>query len=100
MATFLLVHGAWFGGWIWKRTTPLLRTEMGRAFVGADILHSEDLFRQQALVRVPLVATIYQTLQQEEDGTMRNSFFMDILDEYYPDAEAERQFATAVVWGR
>jgi pimeloyl-ACP methyl ester carboxylesterase len=25
MATFLLIHGAWFGGWIWKRVTPLLR---------------------------------------------------------------------------
>jgi NitT/TauT family transport system ATP-binding protein len=25
---------------------------------------------------------------------------MDILDEYYPDAEAERQFATAVDRGR
>jgi NitT/TauT family transport system ATP-binding protein len=75
-------------------------TEMGRAFAGANILHSKDLFRQQALAHVPLVATIFQTLQQKEDGTMRDSFFMDILDEYYPDAEAERQFATAVDWGR
>ena len=25
MATFVLIHGAWFGGWIWKRVTPLLR---------------------------------------------------------------------------
>src|SRR5437868_15532436 len=25
MATFLLIHCAWFGGWIWKRVTPLLR---------------------------------------------------------------------------
>jgi NitT/TauT family transport system ATP-binding protein len=75
-------------------------TESGRAFAGADILRSKDLFRQQALARVPLVATIYQTLQQKEDGTMRDTFFIDILDEYYPDAEAERQFATAVEWGR
>ena len=24
-ATFVLVHGAWHGGWCWKRLTPLLR---------------------------------------------------------------------------
>jgi len=47
-----------------------------------------------------LVETIYRTLRQKGDGTMRDTFFLDILDEYYPDAEAERQFATAVDWGR
>jgi pimeloyl-ACP methyl ester carboxylesterase len=25
MATFVLVHGAWQGGWVWDRVTPLLR---------------------------------------------------------------------------
>ena len=25
MATYLLVHGAWHGGWCWKRVAPLLR---------------------------------------------------------------------------
>ncbi len=75
-------------------------TESGRAFAGADILQSKDLFRRQVLAHVPLVATIYQTLQQKEDGTMRDTFFLDILDEYYPDIEARQQFDTAVDWGR
>lgn len=25
MATYVLVHGAWHGGWCWKKVTPLLR---------------------------------------------------------------------------
>ena len=75
-------------------------TESGRAFAGADILASKDLFRQQVLAHVPLVATMYHTVRQKEDGAMRDSFFLDLLDDYYPDAEAERQFATAVDWGR
>jgi NitT/TauT family transport system ATP-binding protein len=75
-------------------------TERGRAFAGADILRSKELFREQVLAHVPLVAIIYQTLRQKEDGTMLHGFFLDILDEYYPDVEAERQFATAVDWGR
>ncbi len=62
--------------------------EAGRRVKGAKAAH------------VPLVETIYRTLRQKGDGTMRDTFFLDILDEYYPDAEAERQFATAVDWGR
>ena len=31
---------------------------------------------------------------------MRADFFLDVWDEYVPHAEAERQFATAVDWGR
>lgn len=27
MAAFVLVHGAWHGGWAWKRVAPLLRRE-------------------------------------------------------------------------
>lgn len=27
MATFVLVHGSWHGGWVWKRLSPLLRAE-------------------------------------------------------------------------
>ncbi len=75
-------------------------TESGHAFADADVRRSKDLFRQQVLAHVPLVETIYRTLQQKADGAMRDTFFLDILDEYYPDAEAERQFATAVDWGR
>ena len=73
-------------------------TEAGRDFARASILESKELFRRQVLGRAPLVATVYQTLR--ESKTMPADFFLDILDEHYPDVEAERQFATAVDWGR
>ena len=25
MTTFVLIHGAWHGGWCWNRVTPILR---------------------------------------------------------------------------
>ena len=25
MSTFVLIHGAWHGGWCWERVAPLLR---------------------------------------------------------------------------
>jgi len=31
-ATFVLVHGAWFSGWCWRRVTPLLRGAGHRVF--------------------------------------------------------------------
>jgi|ERR1700754_317579 len=73
-------------------------TNAGREFARASILESKELFRRQVLERAPLVATIYQTLR--ECKTMLADFFLDILDEHYPDPEAQRQFATAIDWGR
>jgi NitT/TauT family transport system ATP-binding protein len=73
-------------------------TEVGREFARASILESKGLFRQQVLERAPLVASIYQTLRKSK--SVVGDFFLDILDEHYPDEEAERQFATAVDWGR
>ena len=75
-------------------------TEIGRTFAETDILSSKELFRQQVLANAPLVTTIYQTLQQKENHEMQADFFLDILDEYYPEDEASRQLETAVDWGR
>jgi NitT/TauT family transport system ATP-binding protein len=78
----------------------LLVTHVGREFAETDILHAKELFRQQTLAHVPLVATIYQTLQQKDNHEIRADFFLDILDEYYSANETMRQFETAVDWGR
>lgn len=32
MTTFVLVPGAWLGGWVWKRVTPLLKEKGHRAY--------------------------------------------------------------------
>jgi len=32
MAAFLLVHGAWHGGWCWKKVVPLLRSSGAEVF--------------------------------------------------------------------
>jgi NitT/TauT family transport system ATP-binding protein len=75
-------------------------TATGRDFATTTILRSKDLFRQQVLANVPIVATIAKTLAEKENKTMRADFFLDLLDEYYPEAEARLQFTTAVEWGR
>ncbi|MEB3325833.1 MAG: nitrate/sulfonate/bicarbonate ABC transporter ATP-binding protein [Cyanobacteriota bacterium] len=75
-------------------------TPVGQDFATTTILRSKDLFRQQALERVPVMSSILHTLQQKGDGTMRSDFFLGIWDDYFPSEEAERQLATAVDWGR
>jgi NitT/TauT family transport system ATP-binding protein len=75
-------------------------TELGRDYATTTILRSKDLFRQQVLAHAPIIATIYKTLNERLNKSMREDFFLDILDEYYPANEAKRQFSTAVEWAR
>jgi NitT/TauT family transport system ATP-binding protein len=75
-------------------------TEIGRDFATTTILRSKELFRQQVLAHALMVATIANTVLQKENGRMGADFFLDLLDEYYPEDEARRQFETAVEWGR
>ncbi|KAF3889536.1 MULTISPECIES: ABC transporter ATP-binding protein [Nostocales] len=75
-------------------------TEIGRDFATATILWSKELFQQQAIANVPMIVSIVKTLQEKQNKTMSADFFLDFLDEYYPREETERQFATAVDWGR
>lgn len=75
-------------------------TTLGHDYATTTILRSKDLFRQQVLARAPIIATIAKTLNEKANKTMRADFFLDILDEHYPAAEAKRQFSTAVEWAR
>ena len=75
-------------------------TPIGSDFATTTIQRSKDLFRQQALGRIPVLSSIVHTLQEKENQAMRADFFLGIWDDYFPLEEAERQLATAVDWGR
>jgi NitT/TauT family transport system ATP-binding protein len=78
----------------------VILTEAGRDFATTTILRSKDLFRQQVLAHAPMIGAIAQALHESKDGDLRADFFLDLIDEHFPAEEAERQFATAVDWGR
>ncbi len=75
-------------------------TAIGQDFATTTILRSKDLFRHQALERVPVLRSIVHTLRQKRNGSMRSEFFLHLWDDHLPSIEAERQLATAVDWGR
>ena len=47
-----------------------------------------------------MTVSIAQSLREKQNSSMRADFFFDLLDEHFPHQEAERQFSTAVDWGR
>lgn len=58
------------------------------------------IFRDQALANVPIMRSVGETLRMKKDGSMKSDFFINILDEHFPHAEAVRQFEVVVDWGR
>jgi NitT/TauT family transport system ATP-binding protein len=75
-------------------------TPEGRFFATASIQESKAIFRSHALAHVKILATVVNTLAAKADKSMRADFFLDLLEEHYSVQEAQRQFDTAVDWGR
>jgi NitT/TauT family transport system ATP-binding protein len=78
----------------------LIITEAGREFATADVERSQEIFREQLLKHVPFMSTVVKAINESKDGSIRKDFLIDILDEHFSEAEAEKQFQTLVDWGR
>jgi len=75
-------------------------TPEGSHFAEADILTRKTLFRQAALKHVMILQQIDSILHAKTDHSISEEFFYDILDEHFSQDEVERQFDTAMNWGR
>jgi NitT/TauT family transport system ATP-binding protein len=75
-------------------------TPEGTRFAEADILARKILFRQAALKHVMILQQIDSILHAKTDRSISEEFFYDILDEHFSQDEVERQFETAMNWGR
>jgi NitT/TauT family transport system ATP-binding protein len=75
-------------------------TPEGRTFGAADIQTQKQLFRAAALKNVAILRLIENTLHAKRDHAIGEEFFRDILDEHFSSDEVERQFQTALAWGR
>ena len=72
----------------------------GRVFVEADIQNRKTLFREAALKHIAILQCIDSVLRAKSDHSIPDEFFHDILDEHFSQDEVERQFETAMNWGR
>ncbi len=75
-------------------------TPEGRHFGEADIQGQKYMFRDAALKNVAILRLIENTLHAKRDHAIGEEFFRDILDEHFSHDEVERQFDTALNWGR
>ena len=75
-------------------------TPEGRRFGEADIQTQKAIFRDAALKHVAILRLIENTLHAKRDHAIGEEFFRDILDEHFSADEVERQFETALNWGR
>jgi NitT/TauT family transport system ATP-binding protein len=75
-------------------------TAEGIRFAEADILARKILFRQAALKHIMILQQIDSVLHAKTDHSIPEEFFYDILDEHFSEDEVQRQFETAVNWGR
>ncbi len=75
-------------------------TPQGVAFAEADIQRRKVLFREAALQHVTILKQIDSVLKRKADHAIADEFFHDILDEHFAEDEVQRQFETAVNWGR
>jgi NitT/TauT family transport system ATP-binding protein len=75
-------------------------TPEGTRFAEADILTRKILFRQAALKHVVILQQIDSILHAKTDHSIPEEFFYDILDEHFSEDEVQRQFETAMNWGR
>jgi NitT/TauT family transport system ATP-binding protein len=75
-------------------------TPIGKEFAEADVERSWRIFRNALIEHVPFITTVLNALREKQSGGVKKEFFIDILDEHFSEAEAEKQFDTLVSWGR
>ena len=73
-------------------------TPLGQTYADASILARKEMLSGRVL-RLPLIAWIYETLQTDDDRSVAGEFFLDRLRAEFGD-KAQRQLDTAIQWGR
>jgi NitT/TauT family transport system ATP-binding protein len=76
----------------------LLLTALGQAYAEASILARKEMIAGRVL-RLPVIAWIYETLRRDDDQRVAWNYFYDELQADFGDL-AEQQLEIAISWGR
>jgi hypothetical protein len=85
-------------GFVTVHEGDLLLTPLGRAYADATILARKAIVAGRVL-RLPIIAWVYETLQQDDDRRVAWDYFHDKLQADFGD-KAEEQLEIAIRWGR
>ncbi|MFZ0661718.1 MAG: nitrate/sulfonate/bicarbonate ABC transporter ATP-binding protein [Acidobacteriaceae bacterium] len=75
-------------------------TPAGREYAESEILQQKEYFREAATEHILLLRQITRALDNKNDHTVPEEFFLDMLDEQFSEEETQRQLETAINWGR
>jgi NitT/TauT family transport system ATP-binding protein len=78
----------------------ILITPLGERYVAGSNTLRQQLFGQQILTHVPLVAYIRHGLEQDPSGDLNANLFLKLLHFTMSEAEAQRVLQVAIEWGR
>jgi NitT/TauT family transport system ATP-binding protein len=87
-------------GFAWLKEGDVQLSGQGVRFADADIQARKVLFREAVLEYVTILKQIDSILKRKSDHSIADEFFHDILDEHFSEEEVQRQFDTAMNWGR
>ncbi len=85
-------------GFLTVREGDLLISSLGQAYADASILVRKAMIAGRVL-RLPLIAFIYETLGRDDNQRIAASFFIDSMQNTFGDL-TEAQLDTAISWGR
>jgi NitT/TauT family transport system ATP-binding protein len=85
-------------GFLMVQEGDLELTPLGHAYAEASILARKELVAGRIL-RLPIIAWIYETLQQDDNQRVAKEYFVDQLQADFAD-RSEKQLMIAVQWGR
>ncbi|MBI5259009.1 MAG: nitrate/sulfonate/bicarbonate ABC transporter ATP-binding protein [Burkholderiales bacterium] len=75
-------------------------TPLGRRYVDGSHTLRREIFGQQLLAHVPLVAHIRHALEQHPQGAMPEKAFLRLLQQHMDAREAAQTLRTVIEWGR
>ncbi|MBZ5553111.1 MAG: AAA-associated domain-containing protein [Acidobacteriia bacterium] len=74
-------------------------TPLGIQLNDGDENLRKAIFRKQ-IEHLPIIHRVVEKLKSQEDHRVGKEFLIEILKKYFSSSEANRQFATALDWGR
>ncbi len=75
-------------------------TQVGKKFIDGSIDQRKGIIRQQILQNIRLIKQIYASLTASPKQRISGEFFLELLQPYFTQNEAQRQLDTAIAWGR
>jgi len=78
----------------------LVITGLGQRYVEGEHDFRRQIFGQQLLSHVPLIAYVRHSLEQEGSGQLKEEPFLRLLSESMDGQEAERVLKVAIEWAR